>query len=77
MVVPTHMDENLPVTEFVQGEEFFQGEELPNHLSGDNQLIKEQQSTESPFSYRSTTLEYFWVNMDSRGENITNREDTN
>ena len=59
---------------FAQGEEFVQEGELLDQLSVDNQLSKEQQSTESPLSARSATLEYFWVNMDGRGEHIPNRE---
>ena len=70
MILPTYIDDEIPLIEFVNTEE------RSNQQSADNRLNKEQKSIDSPLFARSVTLEVFWVNMDGRGETIPKREET-
>ena len=76
-VLPTHVDENFPVTKFAQEEESIQEGEISHQLSVESQLSEEQPFTESPLSSRLDTFEGFWVNIDEKGEYIPNREEPN
>ena len=76
-VLPTHVDENFPVTKFAQEEESIQEGEISHQLSVGSQLSEKQPFTDSPLSSRLDTFEGFWVNMDGKGEYIPNREEPN
>ena len=76
-ILPTHVDGNFPMADFARQGGFVKEEEPPNKFGVNNQGNEEQVGVEAPSSSKSTILEYFFGNMDGKGDHTSNRGNTN